>query len=65
MEEQAQDFVYSYHFGLYDKAGQWREDKIKDTEVLTKLQDTQAQFHTRLEKLLHAQEPAFTLTERP
>lgn len=65
LEAQEQNFVYSYHFGLYDKAGKWREEKIKDAEVLTKLQDTQQQFHSRLETLLKSQEPAVTLTERP
>lgn len=65
LQAQEQNFVYSYHFGLYDKAGEWREENIKDAEVLTKLQDTQQQFHSRLETLLKSQEPAVTLIERP
>ncbi|MGG2142476.1 sigma factor-binding protein Crl [Symbiopectobacterium sp. RP] len=65
LEAQEKTLIYSYHTGLYDKTGRWQEEKIKDTEVLTKVQETQRQFHTLLDKLLHSLEPALTLTERP
>lgn len=65
LEAQEHGFVYSYRFGLYDKTGQWREEKIKDADVQSKVHETQAKFHSRLETLLASLEPAGTLIERP
>ncbi|KAA9002442.1 sigma factor-binding protein Crl [Affinibrenneria salicis] len=54
----------SYHFGLYDKAGDWREEKIKDAAVREKVEAARLSFHERLEALLNKMDPAYTLTEQ-
>ncbi|PWC12602.1 sigma factor-binding protein Crl [Brenneria corticis] len=65
LEAQEQTFTYDYHFGLFDKSGNWREEKIKDKDVLDKLKSTKEAFHVRLEKLLQSLDPVCTLTARP
>ncbi|MBJ7223792.1 MULTISPECIES: sigma factor-binding protein Crl [unclassified Brenneria] len=65
LEAQDQTFTYEYHFGLYDKNGNWCEEKIKDKDVMDKLESTKKAFHVRLEKLLQSLEPACALTARP
>ncbi|RLM18493.1 sigma factor-binding protein Crl [Brenneria alni] len=65
LEAQEQAFTYDYHFGLFDKNGNWREEKIKDKDVMDQLESTRKAFHVRLEKLLQSLDPVCALTARP
>lgn len=62
-------FIYNYHIGLFDKAGDWRAEKIKDTDVSEKLETTLRDFHRRLGELLTSMElllvPADEGNEQP
>lgn len=49
-------FTYAYHFGLFNKEGQWTADEIKDAEVKEKLDATLKGFHQRLSELLASME---------
>ncbi|UYA61612.1 sigma factor-binding protein Crl [Pectobacterium colocasium] len=65
LEDTGETFAYDYHYGLFDKQGNWREEKIKDKAVMEQVENAKQAFHVRLEKLLHSLEPACTLVARP
>jgi sigma factor-binding protein Crl len=50
---------------LFDKQGNWREEKIKDKAVMEQVENARKAFHVRLEKQVNALEPACTLVARP
>ncbi|MBW7983828.1 sigma factor-binding protein Crl [Enterobacillus tribolii] len=45
-------FSYSYTLGLYDKLGIWREQDIKDADVLQRVEQTLRDFHANLHTLI-------------
>lgn len=65
LKDQGNTFTYDYHFGLYDKSGNWREEKIEDKDVIAQLENARQAFHVRLEKMLQSLEPACALVARP
>ncbi|ACS84741.1 sigma factor-binding protein Crl [Musicola paradisiaca] len=65
LDAQEQTLFYSYRFGLFDKAGNWLDEPIKEPEVQTKVRTTQQDFHIRLKNLVQELEPPFSLSERP
>ncbi|TCV03295.1 sigma factor-binding protein Crl [Samsonia erythrinae] len=65
LEDTGKAFIYKYHYGLFDKQGHWREEKIKDKAVMEQVENAQQAFHVRLEKLLHSLDPAGSLVSRP
>lgn len=65
LEAQGQQLLYVYRFGLFDKAGHWREEKIKDASAHQQVQTTQRNFHQRLQKLVQEFDPPLSLLERP
>lgn len=62
-------FTYTYEFGLFNKDGLWKAEKIKDSEVQEKLETTLRDFHRRLEELMTSLElvlePAADFNEKP
>ncbi|SLM64258.1 MULTISPECIES: sigma factor-binding protein Crl [Dickeya] len=65
VECQENTLFYTYRIGLFDKAGNWREETIKDTEVHEKVLATREDFHTRLRALVEQLDPPFSLSARP
>ena len=54
-------FTYEYHFGLFDKDGDWSVAAIKGKENNEKVESTLRNFHERLKATLHE----FKLDLRP
>ncbi|WP_114195694.1 sigma factor-binding protein Crl [Edaphovirga cremea] len=52
LQAEPKRFTYVYHYGLFDKDGSWKQQKIKDAEVQDKLETTLSVFHHRLKALL-------------
>lgn len=69
LEAQADHFTYVYHFGLFDKEGNWTVTNIKGKENNHKVEETLRNFHTRLKDTLKALElgliPASGFDEQP
>lgn len=62
-------FTYVYQFGLFNKEGNWKAEKIKDPEIQEKLETTLRGFHKRLAEMLTSiemrLEPAQHFSEQP
>ncbi|AIN17758.1 MULTISPECIES: sigma factor-binding protein Crl [Yersinia] len=69
LEPAADHFTYVYQFGLFNKDGNWKAEKIKDPEVQEKLETTLRGFHKRLAEMLTSiemrLEPAQDFSEQP
>lgn len=48
LDAQDDRYTYAYHLGLFNKAGQWVEQKITDKDVMEKLESSLRAFHQRL-----------------
>ncbi|WNN45264.1 MULTISPECIES: sigma factor-binding protein Crl [Winslowiella] len=69
LEAQSDRFTYEYHFGLFDKEGNWKPTAIKGKENNQKLEETLRNFHERLKELLAGMElglvPAEHFNDQP
>ena len=69
LEAQSDRFTYEYHFGLFDKEGNWKPTAIKGKENNQKLEVTLRNFHERLKELLAGMElglvPAEHFNDQP
>lgn len=69
LEAQSDRFTYEYHFGLFDKEGNWKSTSIKGKENNQKLEETLRNFHERLKELLAGMElglvPAENFSDKP
>ncbi|KAA8728729.1 MAG: sigma factor-binding protein Crl [Ewingella americana] len=52
LQAEEERFTYVYHFGLFDKEGDWKEQNIKDAEVRDKLETTLRGFHKNLNAMI-------------
>ncbi|WP_034912576.1 MULTISPECIES: sigma factor-binding protein Crl [Erwinia] len=48
LDAQQDHFAYEYHFGLFDKEGNWKPSAIKGKENNQRLEETLRNFHERL-----------------
>ncbi|AIR87270.1 hypothetical protein VH86_19760 [Pantoea sp. BL1] len=53
LEAHEDHFTYEYHFGLFDKDGDWGVATIKGKENNEKVESTLRNFHERLKAVLH------------
>lgn len=62
-------YTYSYHLGMFDKEGHWKEREFTDQEVIDKLESSLRAFHTRLSAYIETLEmklvPADDFQEQP
>lgn len=62
-------FTYVYEYGLFDKDGHWKAQKIKDAEVVDKLETTLQTFYKNLNAMIVGMElklePAADLPREP
>ncbi|MBP2169965.1 sigma factor-binding protein Crl [Erwinia toletana] len=69
LEAESDRFTYEYHFGLFDKEGNWKPTAIKGKENNQKLEETLRNFHERLKELLVGMElglvPAEHFNDQP
>ena len=52
LEAQADHFTYEYHFGLFDKEGNWKPSTVKGKDNNARLEETLRNFHVRLKAQL-------------
>ena len=52
LEAQEDHFTYIYHFGLFDKQGNWQSVALKNSADLAHLEETLRTFHARLKEVL-------------
>lgn len=52
LEAQTDHFTYEYHFGLFDKEGNWKPSAVKGKENNERLEETLRNFHVRLKAML-------------
>jgi len=52
LDAQDNRLVYSYHFGLFDKTGNWKNTPSRSKEVDEKVEQTLQRFFQRLKDLL-------------
>jgi len=69
LKAQSDHFTYKYHFGLYDKEGNWKAATIKGKENNQRIEETLRNFHERLEALMEEMvlglKPAADFTNEP
>lgn len=69
LEAHSDRFTYEYHYGLFDKEGNWLPQAVKGKENNAHLEATLRKFHGNLKKLLAELElklePADDFNEEP